>query len=272
MSETKLAIEVWLAEFSFLQIRASSQHAECSQCIRHRHMIRHLSHHLRARTQQQTYYWEHLRAQYADRLVYYDLRSKSRSHDGRNICVIQDGLDQSKVAIPRSSWQKGKEYASLNRPKLHVSLTLVHGFFLLWTISNPDTQKNSDASVETLCHALHLLQSKHGVVLSQTHLNIQADNTVREIKNNHCLRWAAAQVSSGNLLGISFRFLRTGHSHEDVDQCFGRLAKHISKLQKAETPDDFWASIQTFASNMYRPHEPGRYVVCMNETRDWKLV
>ena len=126
--ETKLAIEVWLAEFSFLQIRASSQHAECSQCIRHRHMIRHLSHHLRARTQQQTYYWEHLRAQYADRLVYYDLRSKSRSHDGRNICVIQDGLDQSKVAIPRSSWQKGKEYASLNRPKLHVSLTLVHGF------------------------------------------------------------------------------------------------------------------------------------------------
>ena len=235
-------------------------------------MIRHLSHHLRARTQQQTYYWEHLRAQYADRLVYYDLRSKSRSHDGRNICVIQDGLDQSKVAIPRSSWQKGKEYASLNRPKLHVSLTLVHGFFLLWTISNPDTQKNSDASVETLCHALHLLQSKHGVVLSQTHLNIQADNTVREIKNNHCLRWAAAQVSSGNLLGISFRFLRTGHSHEDVDQCFGRLAKHISKLQKAETPDDFLASIQTFASNMYRPHEPGRYVVCMNETRDWKLV
>ena len=266
-----LCFEAWLAEYSFLQIRASSQHAQCSTCIRHRHMIKHLSHHLRARTQQQKFYWSHLHDQYLDRMVYYGLRSQSRSRDGRSICIIQDGLDQSKVALPRSAWMKGKDFSTFNRPKLHISLTLVHGYFLLWTISNPDTPKDSNASVETFCHALHLLERDHGVVLARAHIHIQCDNTAREIKNNHCLRWASLQVSCGNVGGMSIRCLRCGHSHEDVDQCFGRLARHLSKLRKAECPEDFQRSISQFANAMHRPHESSRYTVIMNETRDWNL-
>lgn len=234
-------------------------------------MIKNLNHHLRARSQQQEFYWAHLRDQYKDRLIYYDLRSESRNKDGRVITLIQDGLDQSKVAVPRSVWQHSKDFAGMNRPKLHISLTLVHGYFLLWTISDPDTQKDSNASVETLCHALTLLEKKYGVVLSQARINIQADNTAREIKNNHVLRWASLQVSAGNVRSLSIRFLRSGHSHEDVDQCFGRLARHLSKLKKAECPLDFARSIAQFANSMHRPHEDGRYTVIMNGTRDWNL-
>lgn len=270
-SQSVIPTEVWLADFSFLQIRASSQHAQCSQCIRHRHMIKHLGHHLRARNQQQQYYWQHLREQYRDRLVYYDLRGKSRRRDSNEITIIQDGLDQSKVALPRSSVMYGKDFSTMQKPKLHVSLTMVHGYFLLWTLSNPDVQKNSDASIETLAHALTLLEKEHGVALSQCHIHVQADNTAREIKNNYFLRWSACQVSCGNVGALSVRFLRTGHSHEDVDQAFGRLARHLAKLRLAQTQADFARSIRSFSQQMQRPHEPVQYTVCMNDVRDWSL-
>ena len=159
-------------------------------------MVKHLGHHLRARNQQRDFYWQHLREQYSDRLVYYDLRGKSRRKDTNNICIIQDGLDQSKVALPRSSVMFGKDFSTMQKPKLRISLTIVHGFFLLFTLSNPDTQKNSDASIETIAHALSLLQSTHGMQLGQAHIHIQADNTCREVKNNHFLRFCACQVSS----------------------------------------------------------------------------
>ena len=171
---------------------------------------------------------------YLDRLQYYRYRSLSRQGDGRFICIIQDGLDQGKVSLPRSSWMHSKEFSQLkvHRPKLHLTLTLVHGYFLLFTISLPHTMKDSNASLETICHALHLLETRHKVHLPGCSLSIQADNTCRELKNNPVFRWAALQTSAGNLRSASVRFLRSGHSHEDVDQIFGRLSRHYAKLKK----------------------------------------
>lgn len=264
--------EVWLSEFSFMQIRAESNHSQCSTCLRHRHLIKSLGHHLLARRQQQMFYWQHLKDQYADRLEYYRLRSTSRMQDGQSILIIQDGMDQSKACIPRSKWMKSKEFSRFVRPRLHVSLTLVHGFFCLWSISDPDCMKDSNASTETLCHAMHLLERDFDVYLPGCALHIQADNTSREVKNNMLLRWAAAQVSSSNVRSITFRFLRQGHSHEDVDQAFGRLSRHLSsKLQRANVPQDFVDSVDGFAKAMYRPHEAGRYTVKLDRCRDWML-
>lgn len=257
-----------------MQIRASSQHSQCSTCVRHRFLVKSLGRRLRARDLQQRFYWQHLREQYLDRLEYYRLRSLSRQRDGRFICIIQDGVDQGKVALPRSPWMQSKEFAQfkIHRPKLHLSLTLVHGYFLLWTISHPETMKDSNASIETLSHALHLLETKRGVCLRGCSLSIHADNICREVKNNFFFKWAAAQTSSGNIRNVCVRFLRSGHSHEDVDQCFGRLSRHYAKLKTAQSPSDFEASTVRFANDMHRPHEPARYVVTMPRTRDWKLV
>ena len=261
-----------MTDFSFLKIRAATQHAQCSTCVRHRHLIKSLGHHLRARQEQQTHLWQHLKDQYADRLVYYRYRSLSRMADGRTITIIQDGLDQGKVALPRSAWMKSKEFSNWSRPKLHVSLTIVHGFFTLFVLSYPNTMKDSNASLETLIYALSLLQNRHGIDLKHCRLSVHADNTCREMKNNMVLRWAALQVSSSNIQSISMRFLRCGHSHEDVDQCFGRLACHLAKLKTAETPEDFQVAIQQFCAKLERPHEKASYVEVMPQTRDWSLL
>lgn len=234
-------------------------------------MIKKLGHHLHARRDQQRYYFEHLRDQYQDRLCYYKARSLSRHKDQKTIVLIQDGMDQAKCSLPRSAVMRGKELHMFQKPKFHVSLTLVHGYLMLWSISNPDCQKDSNASVETLGHTMQLLKEEFGVHLPDFCLVVHADNTCREIKNNHCLRWAAAQVASKNLRSLSFRFLRCGHSHEDVDQCFGRLARRIAKTQLAQTPNDLIETTRACATTMFRPHEEKRFVCKMDDTRDWFL-
>lgn len=253
-------------------IRAKSQHAQCSTCVRHRHMVKRLGHHLTTRREQQRFYHEHLRDQYADRMIYYQQRALSRAHESKVITIIQDGMDQQKVSIPRSPMMFGKELAMLQKAKLHVSLTLVHGYFMLWVLSDPDCQKDSNASVETLAHAMDILQNDFSLNLSEYSFVVHADNTCREVKNNHCFRFAAAQVSCDNVRRWSYRFLRCGHSREDVDQCFGRLARHLSKTRLAQTPDDMLQVIADCATSMHRPHESKRYVVKMDQSRDWCLA
>ena len=69
------------------------------------------------------------------------------------------------------------------------------------------------------------------------------------------------------------KHLRSGHSHEDIDQVFGSVAffiivKHGSHL---ETPDNFVAMIQRYVNSAPRPHEPERVVVRLDGHRPWWL-
>ena len=75
------------------------------------------------------------------------------------------------------------------------------------------------------------------------------------------------------LAGASLRQLRSGHSHEDIDQLFGGLALFIVKHAKTvETPSQFCDVIQRFCTSANRPHEPERVVVQMEQHRPWTLL
>lgn len=232
-------------------------------------MIRALNHHLRARKAQQQHYWEHLKAQYCDRMEYYRCRALSRVRGSGTICMIQDGMDQSKVCVPRDAALRGKDFSTFQRPKLHLSLTLCHGYFTQFILSNPDTMKDSNASCESLASAFDLLQGHHHTDLRASHIIVQADNTARELKNNQTMRFCAAQVSCGNIKSISLQFLRAGHSHEDIDQVFGRVARHLSRARKIQNPEEIMEQLRTFSEKLNRQHEPAHYNFKMDATRDW---
>lgn len=66
--------------------------------------------------------------------------------------------------------------------------------------------------------------------------------------------------------------LRSGHSHEDVDQVFGRLSRFITRHGRfAQTPSDFIDIIRRFLSEADFPfeHASKRYVRKIDQTRDW---
>ena len=68
--------------------------------------------------------------------------------------------------------------------------------------------------------------------------------------------------------------LRSGHSHEDIDQTFGRLASFLVRHgHSCQTPDDFQRVIQQFLNEVSFPHEPvsNRYCVKVDQTRDWSF-
>lgn len=111
-----------------------------------------------------------------------------------------------------------------------------------------------DAKSGWFVRAIKLLEKLVGqewssVVGLQGYLTLQADNTCREVKNGIVMRLMAALVSDGVILSDRMSFLRSGHSHEDVDQsafwisvymdeeqseisaCFGGLSDCIELVQ-----------------------------------------
>ena len=70
------------------------------------------------------------------------------------------------------------------------------------------------------------------------------------------------------------RTLRTGHSHEDIDQLLGVLAKFLAtKVRTASEPSDFVAAINTWmTTSLKRPHDARRYCVYLDQARDWNLA
>ena len=187
--------KVWHQEFSFMKFRAASSHSMCATCLKHKLLIRAMCGHLLARKQQVQAYAAHLRAQYQDRLTYWDIRGVSRDRTPFEVCAIIDGMDQGKFAYPRSDLFRSKDLSGMNRPRAHIAASILHGRMVVFTVSPADLPKDANASIETTAHCIHLLSQM--VPVSRMVLSIQSDNTPREVKNNHYLRWLCSLVSHG---------------------------------------------------------------------------
>lgn len=261
--------KVWLGEFPELQFRDRTSHAQCMVCIRHRSMIKGLSAHTAARKEQARLFHEHLKAQYQDRLLYWRSRGLSR-HRGDSVTLICDGMDQAKWELPRDPILVGKDFATMQKPRLHVSLCIAQGWFYLFLVSSPDIKKDGNASVELLSCALTLLE-KRGLNLAAADVFLQHDNTCREFKNNNGLRWGCSQVSCKNIKTLTCSYLRTGHTHEDIDQTFGALSSYLNRVRRLQTPEDVVQTIKQFCAKRKFPFESEQHVFAMEAVREWTL-
>lgn len=201
------------------------------------------------------------------RCLYWEARSLSRLR-GHTVTVIGDGMDQAKWEIPRSSIMRGKEFSTFQKARCHVACLHAHGRCCLYFVSAPDTKKDGNASTEMLSFLLTKLQQQ-GLHLPSTHLVLQHDNTCREFKNHNGLRWCVSQVSAQNLASVTCQFLRTGHTHEDVDQSFGRLGRFMQRFRDIQTPSEIADVIRKYLETAKLPFENERIVVEMHRVRDW---
>lgn len=58
-------------------------------------------------------------------------------------------------------------------------------------------------------------------------LHIEQDNTSREGQNQYILRFGVMLVLLGVFRWLTFGFLRTGHSHDNIDQLFAQVVSAI---------------------------------------------
>ncbi|CAK8988948.1 unnamed protein product [Durusdinium trenchii] len=240
---------VWRQEFANMRFRPSSSHALCSTCLRHKLLIRDMHQYLFARQQQHAFFQAHLKSQYLDRVQYWDLRGVSRLASPFQVTLILDGMDQSKFCYPRGAVYMAKDLATLQRPRAHISALIAHGHFVLFVVSSADMPKDSNACIEVTAHALQLLSER--LDLSRVTLNIQSDNTTREVKNNHYLRFLGMLVSHGAL--------------------HWKWPHLVKKAKTAIGPPEFKTIIETWLNkHLDRPYEAGRHCVLLDQCRDWR--
>lgn len=266
----KVFWKVWMADFHHkLKFRDRYTFSVCTVCLKHKMMLQLLSRDACARVKQRVMYDRHLAAQRQDREWYWFLRAQSRMHTNI-ICIILDGMDQAKFMWPRSDFFGTHEFDGFQRPRLHILGFIVHGWARGFTVSHADTPKGSSVTVEVLSWLLTKLKGL-GVELLTTHVHIQLDNTSSSNKNNCLLQWMGLLVSTKAVASCTANFLRVGHTHEDVDQMFGDLARWVlKKLRVAQNLCDFTASLWAFAETANWPHEEHCFVQRFDLVRGWK--
>lgn len=252
--------EVWKQDFQHtkLKFRQKTQHKLCTVCIKYKLAIRALGHDLYQREKQTALFFQHVKNQNLDRKVLATIRARSRekmlhvASDADDLCIhIEvDAVDQAKFAWPRSRAFSAGQFSSTPRPRLHVTGMLVHGYMKFLFVSEADRKKDSNYTMNLLSYALTQLRDM-GVPLHRAVVHVGMDNTGRENKNSLNARFYMFLVATGRVRAIRNVYLRTGHTHELIDQFLGELCKHILHKGELHTPADFVAECSAFLSKMH---------------------
>ena len=183
---------------------------------------------------------EHRREQMLDRLTYKMIRMEAQQYacsgkvpseteeeltfgefdpNATIMSMIVDGMDQAKFKCPRKRGTQAL-WKGLWKPQLHMSAVIVHGIGDFYFVGDENIAKNSNSVIQQLSESLEAAEriyAERGLALPR-HIALQADNCIRENKNQWIFAWAASLVSCGKFQSVSVNFLRKGHTHNDVDQ------------------------------------------------------
>jgi CO dehydrogenase nickel-insertion accessory protein CooC1 len=68
-----------------------------------------------------------------------------------------------------------------------------------------------------------------GLKLLLKNLLLQMDNYVKDNKNKYLLAFFSLLMAREVFEEVKLRFLVVGHTHEDIDGCFGYLSKKLKE-------------------------------------------
>lgn len=267
---------MWEESFSNrLRIRPTSQHSKCATCMKHKAIMRKLSNHQEALAMQSRLWGRHMERQFADRQCYWHHRSMSRvGHDIHGLptlCIIIDGMDRGKWAVPRSGILASKAFNGLNRPSLDCTALIAHGHCVCTAFGHPNVIKGANWTCDLITFLLDRLTAA-GTDLRAHSLTLQADNCSKESKNNTTARLLATLVGKGLLRSARLQYCMSGHSHEDIDQYFSLLSTFLQTQCELHEPMEFQQALRRYLSNpSVRPLERLREVVQVDQVRDWSL-
>ena len=234
---------VWLSKWHrALQFRPASSHACCTTCFELRSKIYNTW-----STPAEKYMWArqwrtHLQDQYHDRMVYWSLRHCSRKLDSDVLVVIIDSMDKKKAVWPRYTFDRQPHELDNKPPRPRAVLTaaLAHGWCTDLILADDSLHHGASAFCEVLARVLdhvYKMSMVNGRPFPK-HLVIQSDNTVAQAKNSLANCFLAHLVGTGKFVSCTLNFLMVGHTHEDVDQLFGFICKHIFRRHRWEVVED----------------------------------
>ena len=145
-------------------------------------------------------------------------------------------------------------------PGTRLSWTLLSLFFLMPHMQQLSTIQGDSSSGQSLCHDKvwratvsnwaprqfdswsqiygQIYLSGHFSISTALRCWIQADNTVKEIRNGFVARLCSTLVQGGTFSCMAHNHLVVGHTHEDVDSVFSLVTSALSSTPSLMTPRD----------------------------------
>ena len=207
-----------------LKFRSINQHGQCDQCFELKSQLRKARTPAAQEDAQRALAHHHL-SQWSDRQHYWSYRTMSHNwcraaiEVGERmmlgsvavncVCVIADGMDQSKFRIPRTRDRSSKLYQQLFRPQLHVSGCWSHGHQFEFATMDEDCKKDSECQCEIISRALSNLYND--IQDFPAGLVLQQDNCYREGKNQYVLSFMILMVALRVTRWSMCNYLRKGH-------------------------------------------------------------
>ena len=257
----------------YIKIRKHSQHAQCTVCFEYSHQI----HHSRTGPEDKQAIakrWHiHLKEQYRDRLIYWNIRFWSRRPESNVLSIIIDSMDKAKAAWPQYVFRKSKELDKYRRPRLVITCVIAHGYCTDFYLADDETMFHG---ASMFCELLtRMLERVRNICESRgqsfpEHLVVQSDNTTAQAKNAECVKFLAVLVRKFKFHTIVLNFLRVGHTHEDVDQMFAVLLSLVLRRIQFQRPCELCDAIQVAMQNVIHARGEELLVSHLTHIRDFK--
>ena len=188
-------------------------------------------------------FYDHLNMQKIERSIYYKHRKKGM--EGDSLSIIVDGMDQSKLTLPHYKLTP-KDVSNFLETK--ITGVLVHGKVFDCYISEPQVRHDTNLNLTCVHNTLMSLMKK-GPLPPILYLQVDGGS---ENKNQWMLSYLSLLIEMGMFSKIKMSFLPVGHTHEDIDQAFSRIAVYLGK-HDAYTYDEFVSCIQKSFLKENRP-------------------
>ena len=238
-----------------LAFRKSSSHACCTQCFKYMQCLHKGQGSLAAKQEAAKNWRTHLREQYHDRLLYWQLRWFSRTHrrqspvssEGGVLTIIIDSMDKSKLVWPQYAFRQPKSLDGITRPRMVLTAALAHGWTAEFFLTDDEvTSHGASHFCDVLTKTLERVQEiadREGREMPK-HLCIQSDNTTAQAKNSLVGQFLAHLVAAGHFDTCTLNFLQVGHTHEDIDLVFGILLANVLRRYRVQCPEELCTMIE----------------------------
>ncbi|XP_035680730.1 uncharacterized protein LOC118418795 [Branchiostoma floridae] len=217
---------MWREDLSGVKIPKTNRFSKCDVCQDLRKAVREAATAER-REQIKSDLQLHFKQQKQERQVYWG-KAMSSLHDPTDkLSIIIDGMDQSKTALPH--FMQATKESEKWKLRTHITGVLVHTLGVGYAfIDNLRWPHDSNLTCTVLLATLRKVAKSYNNRLPGT-LYLQMDNCWRECKNQYVFAFLGLLVLRGIFKEVQVGYLLVGHTHEDVDQFFSRVAEKLRK-------------------------------------------
>ena len=212
---------------------------------------------------------EHLEHQYDERQVYYNHREKALKHPEKYMSIIIDGMDQAKLDMPHFARATKGNSNPLGNSLVGV---LIHGVEFKQFVVSHAMKGGANEMMTVLTTSIIELQDQYrreGKAWPEV-LYLQLDNTTKDNKNRALLTFLDEIVKLGVFQKVKVGFLYVGHTHEDIDQRFSVISRHL-RMHDILTMQKFLQALRELNKGGKEPVVTARTLDWMYDFSPWAL-